>query len=185
MAGLGNPGSKYDHTRHNIGFMVVDRIAEENSLIFSESKWQAQAVNASIYSKHVFLVKPQTYMNESGRSIGGIADYYRIDSANIVVVHDDLDLDLGQVKIVVSRGAGGHKGITSTISHLGSNDFIRVRFGIGRPESAMPVNKFVLSKFTQPERELVDEKISQVIKQIELIISEGVVKAMNLANRKK
>ena len=123
-------------------------------------------------------------MNESGRSVGRIAAYYRVDPENIVVVHDDLDLELARVKVVVNRGPGGHNGIVSLISHLGSRNFARIRFGIGRPQSEIPVSRFVLTGFSPDEQGAVDQKIKEVEQYIKLIVEKGAISAMNLINKR-
>ena len=183
IVGLGNPGVKYKGTRHNIGFQVLDYLAEQNNLCFADSKWRAQVVKANFWSESLLLVKPETFMNESGIAVGRIASYYRVAIQDVIVVHDDLDLDLARVKIVVNRGAGGHNGIASLISHLGGKEFTRVRVGIGRPPREMPTSDFVLAKFNSVERAIIVEKVDEVIQDIKLIVEQGPLAAMGLINR--
>ena len=182
IVGLGNPGSKYQQTRHNIGFQVLDELADAYNLSFRESKWQAEVVKAVIAGHQALLAKPETFMNESGRAVGAIASYYRIEPERIIVVHDDLDLELGRVKVVVNRGAGGHNGIISIIKHLGSKKFIRIRVGVGRPQTAIPISKYVLSKFNPEERGAVADKVRDIVGDVELIVDKGLTLAMNLIN---
>ncbi len=184
IVGLGNPGEKYRSTRHNIGFQVLDYLAEQVDSPFSGSKWQAQVLKSTLWGKSAVLVKPETFMNESGLAVGMISSYYRVASEDIIVVHDDLDLDLARVKVVVNRGAGGHNGIASLISHLGDKKFTRVRVGIGRPPGLMSVSDFVLGRFNQDERKVISEKIPQICADIRLIVEQGALGAMVTINKK-
>lgn len=185
IVGLGNPGSAYQGTRHNIGFQSLDYLADAHHVSFSDSKWQAQAAKASLCGNAVILVKPATYMNESGRAVGAIAAYYRISPENIIVIHDDLDLALGRIKVVAGRGAGGHNGIVSLISHLHSNNFVRIRLGIGRPDPMVPVKNFVLTRFTSEEQTLVDGEMTAIHQAIQLIFDRGALAAMSIVNSHK
>lgn len=186
IVGLGNPGSKYDGTRHNVGFQILDYLAAENNVQFHDSKWQAQVAKTSLKGVPVLLVKPETFMNESGRAVGFIASYYRVSPQNIIVIHDDLDIELTRLKAVVNRGAGGHNGITSIINHLGTKDFVRIRFGVGRPKSEnASASKFVLSRFGAEELSVVGEKLKETAGYIELILVKGVVPAMGMINDRR
>ncbi len=185
VVGLGNPGDKYTHTRHNIGFMVADQLAHDNQTQFSDSKWQADTAKVMLWSQKAIIVKPQTYMNNSGVAVGKIASYYKVSPDKIIVVHDELDIDLFNVKLVTNRGAGGHKGITSIINHLSNKEFIRIRVGIGRPPTeAMPVSNFVLSKFSTDQQSDLTECIDKAVKCIQQVIELGLNKAMNSVNCK-
>ncbi len=184
IAGLGNPGRQYQGTRHNIGFQVLDYLAAQHNISFSTSKWQALVAKANFWGASLLLVKPETFMNESGRAVGLIAAYYRVPPQDIIVVHDDLDLDLARVKVVVNRGAGGHNGIASLISHLGGKQFIRARIGIGRPSQAIPVRDFVLGRFNATEREELSDKIPKIYQDIKMIVEQGALQAMGVINRK-
>ncbi len=185
LVGLGNPGVQYQGSRHNIGFQVLDYLAGENSLSFSGSKWSAQVLKTMLWGESFLLVKPETYMNNSGLAVGMISTYYRVASEDIIVVHDDLDLDLARVKVVVNRGAGGHNGIASLISHLGNKNFARVRVGIGRPPGKMAVSDFVLGKFNSDERDVIMDRIPQICQDIRLIAEDGITRAMGEINKKK
>lgn len=182
VAGLGNPGEKYCNTRHNIGFYFLDLLADQLAVKFSATKWQALAVKAVCNRVPVLLVKPMTYMNLSGNALAAAASYYKIPPGKIIVIHDDLDMPLGRVKIVVNRGAGGHNGIRSIISHFGKNDFVRIKIGIGRPETAIPVDRYVLSKMNQNEMACVAELKDVVYDALSLLVDDGVEKAMNKIN---
>jgi PTH1 family peptidyl-tRNA hydrolase len=184
IVGLGNPGDKYRGTRHNIGFQVLDYLAEQSGLQFSGSKWQAKVLKTMLWGESLVLVKPETFMNNSGLAVGMISSYYRVASKDVIAVHDDLDLDLGRVKLVVNRGAGGHNGIASLIQHLGDKEFSRLRVGIGRPPGKMPASDFVLGRFNSTEREIFAEKIPEICSDLRLIVEEGALSAMGLINRK-
>ena len=185
IVGLGNPGDSYQGTRHNIGFQVLDSLADEYHVSFAESKWQAKIAKCTLWGQPVILVKPETYMNESGRAVGQIASYYCVLPQDIIVLHDDLDLALARIKVVCSRGAGGHNGILSLITHLGSRDFVRIRLGIGRPESSMPVKNFVLARFLPEEQAIVFKQMDTIQQAIRLILEKGPLLAMSMVNNKK
>ncbi|MBC8317662.1 MAG: aminoacyl-tRNA hydrolase [Desulfobulbaceae bacterium] len=179
IAGLGNPGSEYENTRHNVGFLFLDHLAELLKVSFTQSKWQALDARTTLSGEQVLLLKPQTYMNKSGFSVSGAASYYKVSSDNIIVVHDDIDLPFGKLKITVNRGPGGHNGIKSIISHLGSQDFIRIRVGIGRPETPIPVDRYVLSKLSTDEIDQLQGKYKLIDDSLNHILTKGVVLAMN------
>jgi len=165
ISGLGNPGDKYKHTRHNIGFLVIDEITKNLSTSnINNSNFQA------IVQKNLsnLYVKPQTFMNLSGDSIINIVEYYNIPNENIIIVHDDLDLPFGSVKYKVGGGHGGHNGLRSIDSHIGK-DYIRVRVGIGKPENKADVANYVLSDFSKEEFLLLDDIIKHIIKSIDAL----------------
>lgn len=182
IVGLGNPGANYQGTRHNIGFQVLDLLASEHNVSFADSKWQAKVAKCTLWGQHVILVKPETYMNESGRAVGAIASYYRVPPEDIVVLHDDLDLPLARIKVVCSRGAGGHNGILSLMSHLDSRDFVRIRLGIGRPDPSVPVKNFVLARFLPEEQGIVLQQMGTIYQVIRMVLEKGPVAAMSLVN---
>ena len=187
IAGLGNHGSKYVGTRHNVGFMFVDYLAESYGLEFSPVKWQALAVRHGLWGKRVWLIKPQTYMNRSGISVAGVADYYNVEKHNILVVHDDLDMTVGRIKLVEGGGTGGHNGIKSIVQHLGTPDFFRLKIGIGRPGNSdahpdMPVDKFVLSPFSKDEEKSIEDRLRDLEAGIRLLVQGDVPKAMSVLN---
>lgn len=182
VVGLGNPGKEYAATRHNIGFIFLDYLAEKYRFTFKGTKWQAETAKDLSWGYPVLFVKPQTYMNRSGSAVRAIADFYQIDADRIIVVHDDLDLPLGRTKIMTNRGAGGHNGIRSLIEHLGGNVFVRVRVGIGRPDNADRVSDFVLSRFGQEEAPMVLEELHRIETSVRLVMEEGLSVAMNRVN---
>lgn len=185
LVGLGNPGATYQGTRHNIGFQVLDYIANEHRLAFLASRWQAQTVTATLWGEAVMLVRPETFMNESGVAVGRIAAHHGISPQDIIVIHDDLDLALGRIKVVANRGAGGHKGILSLITHLNSREFVRLRIGVGRPPPLLPVRDYVLSRFEPQEQETLLTQMDTVQEAIRLILTLGPLAAMAMINSNK
>jgi peptidyl-tRNA hydrolase, PTH1 family len=151
ITGLGNPGAKYQLTRHNIGFMVLDRLAEANHISVGQTGFEARFGKGMIDGQAVLLVKPQTFMNLSGISVRKFFEYYRINIDDVIVVHDDLDLPFGTIRFKAGGGHGGHKGLISIIDHLGMTDFNRVRLGIGKPVHKGMVDSYVLSSFSPDE----------------------------------
>jgi len=183
IAGLGNPGDKYRLTRHNIGFVFVDYLAERFNLSFSDSKWQAEVSQGMFFGDKVILVKPTTFMNLSGAAVGQIASYYKIPLDKILIVHDELDLPPGRVKMNSKRGAGGHNGIASIISHLSSKDFLRLRIGVGRPPlKNIEVSRHVLGKFPPEDRESILSIFTDLERGVALFIEKDGAAAMNYLN---
>jgi len=185
VAGLGNPGEKYHLTRHNIGFLFLDYLAEKLRVNFTAAKWQAVTAKAMFGNEQVLLLKPLTFMNLSGNAVAGAASFYKIPPEKIIVIHDDIDMPFGRVKVVVNRGTGGHNGIRSIVSLLGSKDFIRIKAGIGRPVEAIPVESYVLTEMTDSEIESVKGMMDSVFESVRLIVCEGVGSAMNRINSGK
>ncbi|NOX79607.1 MAG: aminoacyl-tRNA hydrolase [Deltaproteobacteria bacterium] len=187
IVGLGNPGPDYELTRHNAGFLAIDYFAGEVGQPITSEKWQGLFSRTRLSGKTVFLLKPQAFMNRSGECVARFATYFKIEPQHILVIHDDLDLEPGRIKIVARGGAGGHNGIRSVIRHLGASDFARIKIGIGRPPvsghgSAMPVERFVLAAFTPAERDLFRRQLDLVAEGIRLFISQGIEVAMNSIN---
>ncbi|HLC15824.1 MAG TPA: aminoacyl-tRNA hydrolase [Thermodesulfovibrionia bacterium] len=178
IVGLGNPGKIYSRTRHNLGFMVVDRVAE----LLSFPPWKNK--NACELTTHtesgLMLVKPMTYMNRSGQAVAEIVRYNRV--TELVVVHDDLDLSAGAIKIRQKGSSGGHKGVASIIEYLKKQDFIRIKIGIGRPAGS--VEEYVLSPFNKDEIPVINESIQKASEAVCLLWREGLEKAQNLYNLK-
>ena len=182
IAGLGNPGRKYFQTRHNIGFMVVDELARRNSLNFGKSRFDAEYVNLSIKPDKLFLVKPQSYMNKSGFPIQKLASYFKINISNIIVVHDDIDLPFGRLRISKDRGHGGHNGIRSIIEAFGTKNFTRIRVGIANPERQNSVTGHVLGDFSKEESKSIDKLIEKAADASISVINNGALAAMNSYN---
>lgn len=180
LVGLGNPGLRYARTRHNIGFMVLDRLAESLDLSFRE-KTDYRACSGSISGHKVVLMEPLTFMNRSGSAVRKVFSKYAVLPANLIVVHDDLDLEAGKLKIRKKGSSGGHKGIESVIQNLGTQDFIRVRIGIGR-DPFVPTEDYVLSKFRKNEKPLIQDAINKAADAVYSIIIHGADKAMNTFN---
>lgn len=169
IVGLGNPGKLYQNTRHNIGFMILDKIAESYSKTFTNhSKFNGDLLSLKICNTPVLLIKPTTYMNLSGQTVSAIYNYYKCEeTANVIVIHDDIDLELGDIRFKNGGGSGGHNGLKSIDSHIGNN-YWRIRCGVGRPEHH-DVSDYVLSKFTTDENTTVEKVITNISKNIELI----------------
>lgn len=186
IAGLGNPGSQYDLTRHNIGFMAVDAIAKTFLIPMDmEKKHKAIVGKGMIGSEKVILVKPQTYMNLSGESIRSLSDYYDIDPEDIIIVFDDISLSVGQLRIRKKGSAGGHNGIKSIIAHLGTNEFPRVKIGVGERLPGQDLADHVLSRFFKMEMPAVEQGVDDAKEAVFCMITEGIDKAMNQYNGKQ
>ena len=185
IAGLGNPGKEYENTRHNIGFDVIDRLAEEENIAVMESKYKALIGKGYVAGQKVILAKPQTFMNLSGESIREIVDYYKVDdTAELIVISDDISLDVGQIRIRKKGSAGGHNGIKNIIANLGTDHFMRVKVGVGEKPKNWDLADYVLSPFTKDERPLVNLAIEHAAKAIEQMLNGDVDAAMNEYNRK-
>jgi PTH1 family peptidyl-tRNA hydrolase len=180
IVGLGNPGRTYAHTRHNIGFDVLDTLAKRRGARILSRQCRALVGSFEHYGEQILLVKPQTFMNESGQAVGQIARKYNLEPGEFLVVYDDMDLPLGRIRIRPSGSSGGHKGMNSIIHHLHSQDFPRIRIGIGHQGEAID---HVLSRFSRKEREVIDVAIQQAADALEMILDEGIEAAMNRYNR--
>lgn len=182
IIGLGNPGFKYVSTRHNIGFLVVDQIAHNHNISIAVKGFDACFGKGKIGDIAVLLVKPKTFMNISGISVKKSADYFKIDLADLIVVHDDIDLPFGTIRIKDGGGHAGHKGLISIIEYLGNSEFIRVRIGIGKPPDKSMVEKFVLETFTDDEMKLLPLITMTASNSVTTIIVSGIQAAMNQYN---
>lgn len=183
IAGLGNPTKKYEKTRHNMGFDCVDILADRLGVKFKQSRFGALVAKGAWKGEQVILVKPLTYMNLSGNAVGPIAKYYKIDTKkDLVVIFDDTDTDVGKIRIREKGSSGGHNGMKSIISHLGHEEFIRIRVGIGKRPEYMEMVDFVLSHFPAAERKLIDEAEEKAADAVLDMIENGVSHAMNRYN---
>ena len=182
VVGLGNPGAQYKETRHNIGFQVVDELARRWSAAPWKRRYEAEVSEHRALGP-VLLVKPQTFMNLSGTSVREAAKFYKVLSTDIIVVHDDLDLPAGRLRIRERGGAGGHRGIESILTQLGTDEFVRVRFGVGRPPAGWDSADYVLGRFAAEEQALIRDAIVKAADGIEAILKEGTAPAMNRFNR--
>jgi len=179
VAGLGNPGAKYEQTRHNAGFWFVDVVARQNNALFkSESKYKSDVARCSIAGNDCRLQKPMDFMNRSGLPVASLAAFYQIPRSSILIVHDDLDLSPGTVKLKRGGGHGGHNGLRDLIPHLGGNDFLRLRIGIGHPGHRDDVVGYVLKNATRDERAVIDQAIDEAVKVLPDILSGDFDKAM-------
>jgi PTH1 family peptidyl-tRNA hydrolase len=183
LVGLGNPGKDYAKTRHNIGFIFLDYLAEKFNLAFKQSRWQAETIKETLWGRQVILLKPLTFMNRSGQAVGEACRYHQIEPSEVLVIHDDLDLDLGKIKLVTNRGTGGHNGIRSIVEHLGTNDFMRIRVGIGRPQLKEDVSNYVLNRFASEEHALVHQSLENIEEAVQLVFAKGALAAMTAVNR--
>jgi peptidyl-tRNA hydrolase, PTH1 family len=184
IVGLGNPGTKYDRTRHNVGFDLVDSLAKRWQISLSDRK-QFQGIYGEGFGSHnakIRLLKPQTFMNLSGQSVRATIDWFKLPPTSVLVVYDDLDLPLGKIRLRLSGSAGGHNGMKSIISHLGTQDFPRVRIGIGKSAGEKDTISHVLGKFSVIETPIVSEVIQLVNDSIELSLKKGIEQAMSLYN---
>jgi PTH1 family peptidyl-tRNA hydrolase len=183
IVGLGNPGKKYEATRHNAGFHVLDRLAKAENLTFDESRSKALLARGEVASYRVALVKPQTYMNLSGEAVGPVTRFYKVPLEQVLVIYDDIDLPLAQLRLRPKGGSGGHKGLTSLIQHLGSQNFPRMRLGIGRPSGQMPVEAYVLQRFSDVEWQAITQTYQTAVEAIRALLTGGLDYAMNQFNR--
>lgn len=184
IIGLGNPTSKYDGTRHNIGFDVITRMSEDYNIPLDINKHKAICGTGYIEGEKVILAKPQTYMNLSGESVRALADFYKVESDNIIVIYDDISLDVGKLRIRTKGSAGGHNGIKSIIAHLGTESFPRIKVGVGDKPAGWDLADYVLSRFTKEENEIIIDSLKKSSMAAKTIIKDGMETAMNLYNKK-
>lgn len=185
LVGLGNPGPKYAATRHNVGFRVIDQLVERNHAPSLRTKLGAEVGEAQIGTERVLLCKPMEFMNTSGQAVLRVAQFWKIDPARTVVVHDELDLPFGRLKLMPGGGHGGHNGLRSIIAEWGTSDFARVRFGISRPASSEHgAADYVLSEFKGAERKELPDLCSRAAEAMETIVTAGLPVAMNRFNGK-
>jgi PTH1 family peptidyl-tRNA hydrolase len=183
LIGLGNPGRQYIGTRHNVGFVLIDRLAVRLEARGLRLQSDALITTAHYEGRRILLAKPQTYMNLSGRSVQGLAHFYKSPLEHLLVAHDDLDLPLGLLRLRPGGGPGGQKGVASTIETLGSKDFSRLRIGIGRPPGRMDPAAYVLQEFSGPELDTMSETLDRAADAALAFVMEGIESAMNQFNR--
>lgn len=184
IAGLGNPGSEYENTRHNVGFRAIDCLAETLGVRSEEKKFFALCKKATVKGEKLLLMKPQTYMNRSGESLRAAADFYKVDASHIIVISDDIDLEEGQLRIRMKGSAGGHNGLKSVISHLGSQEFMRIRIGVGGKPEGYDLADYVLGKIKGKALEQMGEACEDAADAARMMAAGEVEKAMNWYNRK-
>jgi len=184
IVGLGNPGEKYAGNRHNIGFMCLDEFARVHRLKFERGRHRAKVAEGKVAGKDVVLAKPMTFMNLSGEAVGKLTGRYHATPERLIVVHDDMDLPLGKMRIRLGGSSGGHKGIASIVEHISTEEFVRVRVGIGRPEARdrEEVIEHVLGPLSAQETKVTERTIPAVSEALDVILAEGVTAAMNRFN---
>lgn len=183
IAGLGNPGGKYEHTRHNVGFDTIDILAKDYGITMGRSLFKAMTGKGMINGHKVILVKPLTFMNLSGTALRPLTRFYKTDPAkNLIVIYDDSDLDVGKIRVRAKGSAGSHNGMKNIVSELATTEFLRVRVGIGKRPEKMDMVDFVLSRFTEEERPLLKESMENGAKAVCEIITNGCESAMNKFN---
>ncbi|MBH0231838.1 aminoacyl-tRNA hydrolase [Halobacillus yeomjeoni] len=184
IVGLGNPGKKYEQTRHNIGFMVIEELARQNHWSLNQTKFRGLYTIEHVGGEKVLVLEPQTYMNLSGESLRAFMDYYEIDIEDILVIYDDLDLPPGKIRLRKKGGHGGHNGIRNIIDQLGTKEFKRLRVGVGRPSVPMSVVDYVLGKFDKDQQGPVEDSIQDAVKACEAWIQNPFNEVMNEFNVK-
>lgn len=185
IIGLGNPSKEYEHTRHNIGFDIITNISREYNIPLDYKKHKAICGKGMIEGEKVVLVKPQTYMNLSGESVRELVDFYKVPNENIIIIYDDISLDVGQLRIRLKGSAGGHNGIKSIISHLGSMEFPRIKVGVGDKPKGWDLADYVLSRFQGVDAVIIKDAIEKSTLAVKDIIKDGLDSAMNVYNRKE
>lgn len=185
IVGLGNPGREYENTRHNIGFHVIDKLAEQENIGVLEKKHKAIIGKGYVSGAKCILAKPQTFMNLSGESVRELVDYYKADeTAELIVISDDISLDAGQIRIRKKGSAGGHNGLKNIIAHLGHDTFMRIKMGVGEKPKGYDLADYVLGHFSKEEAKIMDDAVDRAADAIRTIIAKDVDTAMNEFNRK-
>ncbi len=184
IAGLGNPGREYEKTRHNAGYDVLDVFAAENGIRVDRIKFKSMTGEGFIAGEKVMLIKPLTYMNKSGEAVREVLDFYKLDKSNLIVLVDDIDIKFGSIRIRKRGSAGSHNGMKSIISHIGTDEFTRIKLGIGKNPEYYDLADYVLSKFSKEEREEIDKMIVRAAQATKMILTDGVDAAMNIFNSK-
>lgn len=182
IVGLGNPGKEYEDTRHNVGFMVIDRLAEMWDTDVSQMKFKSEMGQARFGAEKVILLKPLTYMNLSGEAIRQAMDFYKLDLEDLLVIYDDLDLPAGKIRLRKKGSAGGHNGIKSTISHTGSQEFKRIKVGIDRPQNGQKVVDYVLQRFSKEQLPDIEDAVERSAKACDSWVRESFDQVMNQFN---
>lgn len=185
IAGLGNPTKEYDKTRHNVGFSAIDALADQYNIDVSEKKHKALCGRGAIGGQKVVLMKPQTFMNLSGESIRAAVDFYKVDPEDLIIIYDDISLEPGQLRIRLKGSAGGHNGIKNIIAHLGTQEFPRIKVGIGAKPPRMDLADYVLSRFSQGEQKLMEDAFQEAADAAVMMMTDGAERAMNHFNTKK
>lgn len=185
VVGLGNPGRRYARTRHNLGFLLLDRIAEARGIRIGDDRCESLVGRGEWERESLVLAKPQTYMNNSGVAAAALLRRFRVEGANLVVAYDDLDLPFGRLRIRCGGSAGGHRGLASILQHVADRDFVRLRMGIGRPPAGVDPVEYVLSRFSAEEQQALEDVLSRAEDALEAIVLKGPVRAMEDFNRQE
>ena len=185
IVGLGNPGKDYEHTRHNAGFDALDKLADKHNITIKTKKFQALIGDGIINGKRVILMKPQTFMNLSGNAVHEIANFYNLTSEDFIVIYDDIDLDVGSIRVRAKGSAGCHNGIKSIIANLGGDKFNRVRIGVGAKKENSDLVDHVLGQMSKADRKEFDEALDKAVAAVEETLDNGITSAMNKFNEKK
>ncbi len=185
LAGLGNPGKEYERTRHNAGFEAIDYLSALYRIPLTKDKFRSLMGEGMIQGEKVLLVKPQTYMNNSGEAIRAIFDFYKLDAKKLIVIFDDIDLDSGAIRIRIRGSAGTHNGMRSILYHMGTEEFPRIRIGIGKPDPRFDLADYVLGRLDQNEQKAMNEAIEKVADAVGLIMVSGIETAMGRFNETK
>lgn len=182
IIGLGNPGKQYEKTRHNVGFDAIDELSNQLNISLDQLKFKGLFGMGFVGTEKILLLKPLTYMNLSGESIRAVMDFYDIDPEDILVIYDDLDLPVGKMRLRQKGSAGGHNGIKSTIAHLGTQEFNRIRIGVDRPQNGMSVSNYVLGKFTADEQPFIEEVVKRSANACKSWFTQPFLQVMNEFN---
>ncbi len=182
VIGLGNPGREYRETRHNVGFMVLDRLAVKLDTRFTRLQSRALVARTNFAGRKIILAKPQTFMNLSGQSVQGLVHFYKLSLNDLLIVHDDLDLPVGTIRIRPDGGSAGQKGMTSILERLGTEEFPRLRIGIGRPPGQMAAPDYVLQEFSNTDNSIISETLDRAVEAVLTYMVEGLDAAMNQYN---
>jgi PTH1 family peptidyl-tRNA hydrolase len=182
VVGLGNPGKNYEQTRHNVGFLVVNRIAGAHAITVTRQRFQSLWGSGVIVRHRAILAKPQTFMNRSGRAVEALMAYFKLAVQDLLVIHDDLDVDFGRIKIVHGGGSGGHRGVQSIHQALASDSYVRVKIGIGRPKFQEATEDYVLSPWDEDQRDQIVEILDSATAAVTAIFADGLEKAMSVVN---
>ena len=185
IIGLGNIGREYENTRHNAGFMAIDKLAQMLEMDFNQEKFSAYFAKKKIDGEDIILLKPTTYMNNSGIALRQCMDFYKVPSEDILVLYDDMDMPVGKLRLRQKGSAGGHNGIKSIIAHLGTQEFPRVKVGVGEKPSRMDLADYVLGHFSKEEQATMDDAVKEAADAVCEIVNVGIAQAMNDHNRKK
>ena len=184
VIGLGNPGVRYEMSRHNIGFQVVDQLAKTYHILISTKRFKSFYGTGQIDSQEIALVKPMTFMNLSGEAVKKLVNFFQVRLGDLIVVHDDMDLSFGRIRFKRRGGDGGHQGVRSIIELMGGNNFLRLKVGIGRPPQGMDPAEYVLNDFNQSEQSRVDELLNRAAEALKVMLLEGLQRAMNRYQKK-